>query len=125
MTFEPWGPNSATPAIFTVQLVLLKRCSTEYSAGIMANMELDDFGVCFFLSSLFYLGLIYYTLIIPSKAFTQVFTTAVAITVSGTQLPSEQWGSFWTWRFVFVSFIAFYLPTCPLTTYDRMDIVTF
>lgn len=72
MTFEPWGPDSATPAIFTVQLVLLKRCSTEYSAGIMANMELDDFGVCFFLPSLFYLGLIYYTLIIPSKALTQV-----------------------------------------------------
>lgn len=59
MTCKPWGPNSATPAIFTVQLVLLKRCSKEYSAGIMANTELDDFGVCFFLSSLFYLGLIY------------------------------------------------------------------
>lgn len=57
MTFEPWGLSSAAPAIFTVQLVLLKRCSTEYSAGITANMELDDFGVCFFLSSLFYLWL--------------------------------------------------------------------
>lgn len=86
---------------------------------MLVSVDLREIFFFFHLCSIF--GLIYYTLIIPSKAFTQDFTTAVAITVSGTQLPSEQWGFFWTWRFVFVSFIAICLPTCLPTNDLRPD----